>query len=231
MRIVGISLIALLILAPVAGAENVGSIFGAMSTAKATGKGQTTFSGTIGLTDHTSFLGSVNYGLSDRVDGRLRIGVVDADVFDTAIALGADVRWQIWDEDKMGAPSAGVKQKPFDMAVGGFMEWIDLDAEALGTFLISQTVFQMGGQVTGSHVIHFSNGGTLAPYGRLNLRYESQTIEFPTGTLFTGKVSESHMALGLNGGVAWGPTRNILLFGELQIDGNDGIFLGIDYKL
>jgi hypothetical protein len=112
------------------------------------------------------------------------------------------------------------------------VEWIDWDSEVLGISTVSMSVWQIGGQVTGSHTIHFSNGGTLAPYGRLNLRYEAISVElaatFPGATV---SASDSHMALGLNGGVAWGPTRNILLFGELQIDGNDGLFLGIDYKL
>jgi hypothetical protein len=35
--------------------------------------------------------------------------------------------------------------------------------------------------------------------------------------------------VGLNGGVQWQMTSTVALYTEFQIDGNDGIFLGIDF--
>ena len=119
MRVTVLTLIALLVLAPAVSAENIGLSFGSLTTAKATGKGQTTFSGTVGVTDNTTFVAGVNYGFSDKADGRFRVGLVDTDGFDTAFGLGGDIRWQIWDEDQMGTPSTGAKKKPFDMAALG----------------------------------------------------------------------------------------------------------------
>jgi hypothetical protein len=113
MKIALFALIALLALAPVASAENFGSLFGAMATGQATGRGNATLSGTLGLTDATSFIAGVTYGFSDKADGRFRLGVVENDGFDTQIALQGDVRWQIWNVEDMKA----AKPKPFDMSI------------------------------------------------------------------------------------------------------------------
>lgn len=231
MRVLLLTLLAVFVAAPLAGAGNFGSNFGYMATAKATGKGQTTIGGTVGFADNTTFTAGVSYGITDKADGRIRVGLADYNGFDTAVAVGGDMRWQLWDEDHMGTPATGMKQKPFDMSVGGFFEWTSLDAQVLGTSVLSMSVFQIGAAMSGSHTIHFSNGGTLAPYGRVNLRYEILSAEVASGTPFAVDISDSHIALGLNGGVAWGPSRDILLFAELQVDGNDGIFFGIDYSL
>jgi len=231
MRVLFLTLLVVLVAAPLASADNFGSSFGYMATAKATGQGQTTIAGTVGFADNTAFIAGVTYGLTDKADGRIRVGLADYDGFDTALAVGGDMRWQLWNEDHMGTPATGMKQKPFDMSLGGFFEWTSLDAQVQGVSLVSMSVFQIGAAMSGSHTIQFSNGGTLAPYGRVNLRYENMSAEVGSGTVFAVDVSDSHLALGLNGGVAWGPSRNILLFGELQIDGNDGIFFGIDYSL
>jgi hypothetical protein len=231
MRILVLTMLAVLVAAPLASADNFGSTFGYMATARATGQGQTTIAGTVGFADNTAFVAGVTYGLTDKADGRIRVGLADYDGFDTALAVGGDMRWQLWNEDHMGTPSTGMKQKPFDMSLGGFFEWTSLDAQVQGTSLMSMSVFQIGAAMSGSHTIQFSNGGTLAPYGRVNLRYEHMNAELGGGTVFAVDVSDSHLAMGLNGGVAWGPSRNILLFGELQVDGNDGIFFGIDYSL
>lgn len=231
MRVLLLTLLAVLVTVPLAWAGNFGSSLGSMATAKATGKGQTTIGGTVGFSDNTAFIAGINYGITEKADGRIRVGLADYDGFDTAVAVGGDMRWQLWDEDHMGTPATGMKQKPFDMSVGGFFEWTRLDTRILGTSVTSMSVFQIGAAMSGSHTIHFSNGGTLAPYGRVNLRYENLSAEVASGTLFATDVSDSHLALGLNGGVAWGPSRSILLFAELQVDGNDGIFFGIDYSL
>ena len=90
---------------------------------------------------------------------------------------------------------------PFDLSIGGFFEYID-------------EVFQIGAHVTGSKAYLLDNQQVLAPYGRFNVRLEDYD-------------SDSNVEFGLTGGVRWGITRNISLFGELQLDGNEAIFLGI----
>ncbi|MFQ5499995.1 MAG: hypothetical protein ACE5FH_10020 [Candidatus Zixiibacteriota bacterium] len=47
----------------------------------------------------------------------------------------------------------------------------------------------------------------------------------------TDNDSRSNLEFGLNGGVAWNVSRNLTLFGEFQLDGNDGIFFGLDFDI
>jgi hypothetical protein len=229
MKATALILMTLLVWAPMAAAENIGTFFGAMATAQATGQGQTTLNGTIGLADVTTYVGGLGYGFTDKMDGRIRIGALDESGFDTAIVLGGDLRWQLWDRDQ----ATGGSPKPFDFAVGGFMEWSDWDAEEFEPFTTSTSmrVLEIGFQTTGSRTFLMSNGSTLTPYGRLNIRHEnlSITIEdsgFPGGEM---SGSDSQIALGANAGVAWGVSDHFVLMGELQIDGNDGLFLGMNY--
>jgi len=226
MKITLTVLLALLVTASVSWADNIGTMFGSLSTAQAGGKGQTTLSGMLGVTDFTSFGGSLTYGVADRTDFRVKLGVGDEDYFNAAVLLGADVKWQLWDATSM---TPGVKQKPMDLAVGGFMEWSSWSAETQGTFIESERVFEAGFQVTGSRTYQMNNGTTWTPYGRANLRYERLSVNFAPGTF--GDASDGHMAVGLNGGVAWGVSQRVSLFGELQIDGNDGLFFGMNYRM
>jgi len=218
--------IAVLFLASSAGAENFGSVFGSMTTAQATGRGHSTLSGGVGLADATSFLAGFDYGFTDKMDGRLRVGLVDLDGLDAQLALNGDVRWQIWNTDETAL--SGTK-KPFDMAVGAFSEWMNVDTGSSFGASASLTVFQLGFQLLGSHSFPMSNGTALVPYGRLNLRWENQSMEFTDSLFGTVSASDSHAAAGLNAGMAWEVTPHVALLGEFQIDGNDGVFFGIDY--
>jgi hypothetical protein len=226
-----LSIMGLLVWVPLAGADNVGTFFGAMATAQATGKGQTTLNGTLGLADATTYVGGIEYGFSDKMDGRLRVGAVDDTGFDTGVVLGGDLRWQLWDRDK----STGASVKPFDLGLGGFMEWSHWDSQDIGLTFTSSTsvnVVEVGFQVTGSRTYQMSNGTTLTPYGRLNIREEHVSMTF-TDSQFPGETSasDSQVALGLNTGVAWGLSNDhVILMGELQLDGNDGLFLGVNYR-
>ena len=39
------------------------------------------------------------------------------------------------------------------------------------------------------------------------------------------------MKFGLNMGVAWEWTKSTTFYGEIQLDGNDGLFLGFDFDV
>ena len=51
--------------------------------------------------------------------------------------------------------------------------------------------------------IILGNGDLLTPYGRLNIRHESISVELASGVPLIADITESHMAIGFNGGVAW----------------------------
>jgi hypothetical protein len=179
-----------------------GSAFGNFSTAKTIGHGQGAFGLGVGIADATSFVGWFNYGLSLYTDGRLKLGLIDYDGDNTEITLGGDFKYQFWSV-------GGATGNSLDMALGGFFEYVDYG---------HSSVFQLGGQLLGSYPIILRNNTTLSPYGRFNVRLENYK-------------SGSELEFGLNGGAAWEITPTVTAYGEFQIDGNDGIFLGVDFKV
>lgn len=187
-----------------------GSAFGNLATAKAIGQGEGVFGVGVGVADATSFTGWFNYGMSEYVDCRLKLGLIDADGGDTEITFGADFKYQFWS-------ATGAVANPLDMAVGGFLEYVDYGPVS---------VFQVGGQLIGSYPFTLQGGTTLSPYGRFNLRLESVSLDVGGRS-----DSDSNLEFGLNGGVAWQVSPTVNVYGEFQIDGNDGIFLGIDFSV
>lgn len=180
----------------------VGSAFGCLTTATSLGQGHGNFGGGVGIADATSVFGTFSYGLSTYTDGRLRLGFRDNN--DANITFGADFKWQFW--------SVGQgRREPLDMAIGGFFEFVDAGGGS---------VFQFGGQLFASYPFQLSRGGTLSPYGRFNIRMESFS---------GGGASDTELEFGLNGGVAWKATPSVSFYTEFQLDGNDGIFFGIDF--
>ena len=191
----------------------IGSSFGCLSTARAAGMGKADFGAGLGFADGTSFFGSFTYGLSQYTEGRFKLGLIDDDDYDDAeVTLGADFKYQVWSYEKDGA-------RPLDMAVGGFFEYVDLGR---------LSVLQIGIHMIGSCPYAMTNGTTLSPYGRLNVRIESVSWD---DALPGRDDSKTHLRLGLNAGVCWEVTSTVDLFGEFQIDGNTGLFLGIDYNV
>lgn len=118
------------------------------------------------------------------------------------LADADDVRLAVYGDLKYQFLDAGPElDDPLDLAVGPFFEYLN-------------DVFQFGVQAIGSQLYHIKEGQTLEPYGRFNIRMESFK-------------SDSNMEIGINAGLRWGITSNISLFGELQFDGNDGLFIGL----
>lgn len=183
----------------------VGSAFGTLTTATTLGQGVGNFGGGVGIADATTAFATFSYGLSKYTDGRLKLGLRD-EASNTRLTFGADFKWQFW--------TAGQgRREPFDMAFGGAFEYVDL-----GGF----SVFQIGGNVVGSYPFKLGNGSTLSPYGRFNIRVEAAS---------GNNISSTNLDFGLNGGVAWNATRTVTFYGEFQLDGNNGVFLGIDLNV
>jgi hypothetical protein len=186
----------------------VGSAFGALATADPIGQGRGDFGFGVGIADATSFTGSFTYGLSQYVNGRFKLGLVDTDISDTRVVFGGDFAWQFLGVDMD-------RNRPFDLAAGGLIEYASFEGSS---------VLQIGGHLTGSYPFKLSNGSVLIPYGRFNVRMESLSWDTPVAG---ADDSDSNLEVGLNGGLKWTLTSSVALFGEFQIDGNDGVFFGL----
>lgn len=194
--------------------DAIGSAFGTLSTAQVVGQGKGSLGMGVGAADMNSFFGFFAYGMSPSTEGRLKLGVADESNVDAKVTFGLDFHYQMMDADV-------TRQDPLDLAVGGFMEYVDFDG---------LSVFQIGADLIGSHPFDLSNNTTLTPYGRFNVRLERYKVEV---NVLGQKVSssESELKFGLSLGTGWDMTPNFGLFGEFQFDGNDGLFVGLRYRV
>lgn len=213
----GVLMCALIMTGSASAADAAGTVFGNLSTANALGQGRADFTAGVGLADATSFFGMFNYGLSKYMNGRLKLGLSDpGNGADTKVVFGADLLWQIWDFVPVGPERQGGGKYPFDMAVGGMFEYADYGAVS---------VLELGGFALGSYPVRLRNGSTLSPYGRLNIRLESISFDYP------GVDGDSNLEFGINGGLKWQVTTATSVFGEFQFDGNDGVFFGLNFNV
>jgi len=208
-RILVMAAVLLIAIFPVTEAlgDSVGLASGNLTTANACGFGVGYFGGILGLGDNmTSFIGSLNYGFSQYTEGRAKFGIVDGDGTDATIFLGADLKYQLLDRNDPN------QNATFDLALGGFFEWEDFDPFS---------VLQLGGNVIGSIPYRFPGGQRLIPYSRVNIRLER---------LSAGGNSDTNLELGLNLGAKFEMSTEMSFYGELQIDGNTGLFLGTEIR-
>ena len=105
------------------------------------------------------------------------------------------------------------KSQPMDMAFGAFLEFVNY-AHA--------DVWEIGGNYIASIPYRFDSGNRLIPYGRANLRLEK--ISFERGD------DDSDLRFGVNFGVKYELSSEMNIYGELQIDGNTGLFLGLEIR-
>ena len=219
---------------PVAAAG--GSVFGTQSTAVALGQGNANGAVTLGLADITSFVGTFDYGMSKFTTGRMKLGFADANKSDMAISLGGEIRWQVWsaansmagkgNKNRKGNLTRKANQKPFDLSIGVMTEYLSIDKKAATLVTYSTSIFQFGGFLLGSHAFVTNGGKMITPYGRFSVRLEDTNFEDNSG-----KVSNSDIEIGFNTGVSYQFTNTMNIYGEIQMDGNDGLFIGVDFKV
>ncbi|MCP4703559.1 MAG: hypothetical protein GY865_03035 [candidate division Zixibacteria bacterium] len=214
-RLYKIALVAMLALCPASIFANdaIGMATGNLTTADVAGFGVGYVGGHVGiLDDATVIFGSLTYGLSDYTEGRVKIGFSDLDGSDTdpKLILGVDFKYEFMDYyDKNG-------KQPMDMAFGGFLEYVDYGAIS---------VLELGGNYIASIPYRFKSGRRLIPYGRVNLRLESISVDIPGGN------NDSDFKFGLDLGVKYELTTEMNLYGEFQFDGFSGLFLGLDVRM
>lgn len=172
----------------------MGSSFGCLTTARTLPTGAGLAGLGVGITDghRNSVAGSLSYGLSDYIDGTIKMGLSDADK--VRATVGVELKYQFLN-------AGPALNDPLDLAAGMFAEYL-------------KDTYQIGLSLTGSRSFALGAAQLLSPYVRFSMRVEG----------YSGK---SEIELGFHGGVRWGVTENISIFGELQLDGNEGIFIGL----
>jgi hypothetical protein len=190
------------------GDESCGLATGNLTSADACGFGV----GYVGLfggwgDDATSVFGTITYGFSDYTEGRFKFGFSDLDVprSDPQIMVGFDFKYELLDYyDKL-------RKNPCDLALGAFTEYVDYEGFS---------EFELGGNIIGSIPYRFESGYKLVPYSRINIRLER----------YSNHGSESDFRAGLNFGAKFELSSEFNMYGELQVDGNTGLFIGAEIR-
>lgn len=189
---------------------SLGLVSGNMSTADACGYGMGYTGVYLGYgQDASVVLGVIRYGFSPYSEGRIKLGFsdLDAPATDPKMFYGLDLKYKFMDyNDKM-------INYPLDMAVGILIEYVGYESES---------ILELGVNLIGSIPYRFKSGRRIIPYLRTNIRLEKTSSELVAGQ------SESNFRVGCNPGVKYELSSHVDLYGEVQIDGNTGLFVGIE---
>ncbi|MEW5701190.1 MAG: hypothetical protein AB1792_03050 [Candidatus Zixiibacteriota bacterium] len=181
------------------------SLFGQVSTARPLDRGTQDIGGFLGVFENsTGFFGQYRRGLFSQGDGGLQFGVVDPDGGgDVGVGFGGDLKFTV-----MSAAS----RDPFDLGLGPRVGFFSYGGA---------TLLQLGGSVVISRDYTVSNGGYLSPYGAVNMRMES----------VSNGASETEFQIGAQAGLKWEITDLIDVLGEVVLDDELGIIIGLNFKL
>jgi len=190
-------------------AKSIGLATGNLTTADAAEYGVGYVGGFVGFGDEAAAVfGSITYGISEYTEGRVKFGFSDRDAPDTdpQFLFGLDVKYELMDYyDKL-------RKNPFDLATGGFIEYVNYEGFS---------TVELGGNLIGSLPFRFESGQRLIPYSRINLRWERYS---------SGGESDSYFRGGLNIGTKFELNSDFGFYGEIQIDGNTGVFGGLEMR-
>lgn len=200
--------------------------FGQVSTARTLVRGANDAGGYIGIFDgFTTLFGQYRRGLSTNMDFGLQAGLIDPDArgADAGLILGGDVKWNVM--------SAGYD--PFDLALGARGSFYDIS---------SVSVFSLGGAVIISRDYAIEGGGILAPYGSVNIRLEHasydevESLNAPglSAARFNGHGiddDDTNLEIGGTAGVKWELSDFVDALGEIVLDEDWGLVLGLNFKL
>ncbi|MEW5925295.1 MAG: hypothetical protein AB1746_15035 [Candidatus Zixiibacteriota bacterium] len=191
-------------------ADSGGLFTGNLTTADAVGTGVGYFGGFVGFGDNMSTVyGTFTYGMAEYTDIRFKLGFSDIDYHDSdpKIMLGFDFKYEIMDYDDT------LHKNPFDFAAGAFLEYADYDYSPM---------LEFGGNLIGSIPYRFKSGQKLIPYARINVRMERIDPEWGD--------ANTDFEAGMNLGAKFEMTTDFNLYGEFELDGNTGIYLGLEVR-
>jgi len=192
--------------------DSPGPASGFLNTADAVGAGVGLIGGSVGFGDDAAAVyGSFTYGIADYTDIRFKLGFADLDAPDSdlELLLGFDFKYELLDY------SDTLQNNPLDFALGAFIEYVDYEGFP---------ILELGGNIIGSIPYQFDNGYRIVPYACLNIRMERVDYD-------AADESDTDIQGGLNLGTKFELSDDLNLFGEFQLDGNTGIYLGLDVRV
>jgi hypothetical protein len=170
--------------------------------------------------DAFSIFGQARYGIARYLDLGLKMGMIDWSPgygeSNTGLTMGGDFKYWFMEQ---------LTGDPLDVSFGGGTEYLNVSDYSL---------FSLGTNIVASYRITYTEGKTVTPYGRLNVRWEKHSFKGslvqPLG-LEGGNTSDSDINVALALGAELKIASALFLVGELQIDDNVGFLTGINYNV
>lgn len=204
-------------------------LLGQVTTAKTLKPGTQDLGGFVGAFDHsTTVFGQYRRGISNSLDFGIQAGLIDHDYHgsDASVILGGDLKFNVM---ATGAD-------PFDMA---------LDARTLFYDVGPYSLFSLGGSVIISRDYRLTQGSLLTPYGGVNIRmdhtsFDTNDINFSSVIKHGNHAplqaaandnNDTEINIGAVAGVKWELSDLIDALGEVVMDDDWGLVLGLNFKL
>jgi len=212
-------------LAAVAAVPVHAQLLGQVTTAKTLQPGTQDLGGYLGAFDGaTTVFGQYRRGISSNVDFGVQAGIIDHGP-DASVIFGGDLKFNIM----------STATDPFDLALDARSSFYDVG---------SVSVFALGGSVIISRDYPLTQGTLLTPYGGVNVRIEHASFDYD-GSNFEGMSArrlnigaaaavddnETDLDIGGVAGVKWELSDLIDALGEVVIDDDWGLVIGLNFKL
>ena len=194
---------------------------GQLSTAQTQNKGETMLGAYLGVYDDAfSLFGQFRYGMFTYLDFGFKMGMLNLDPGygegKAGLIFGGDVKYWFLERES---------DDPLDLSFGGGMEFLKITDYSL---------FTLGGNVIASYEFEYGSQKSVAPYGRLSLRWERANFRgswHPIGGDKKGDWTDDDMGVALSLGADLKLWQDFNLVGELQIDDNVGFVAGVNYRI
>ena len=201
-------------LAAVAAVPVHAQLLGQVTTAKTLQPGTQDLGGYLGAFDGaTTVFGQYRRGISSNVDFGVQAGIIDHGP-DASVIFGGDLKFNIM----------STATDPFDLALDARSSFYDVG---------SVSVFALGGSVIISRDYPLTQGTLLTPYGGVNVRIEHASFDYDLNARAAAAVDDNETDLDIGGvaGVKWELSDLIDALGEVVIDDDWGLVIGLNFKL
>jgi hypothetical protein len=165
--------------------------------------------------DAFSIFGQFRYGIARYFDVGLKMGMINWSPgygeSNAGLTVGGDLKYWFMEQ---------VAGDPLDVSFATAAEYLNVP---------EFSIFSLGCNVIASYEIKYTEGKSVTPYGRLNIRWERQSFPHKPQTGEKGLWRDDEMDVALTMGAELKISSDFNLIGELQIDDNVGFVAGVSY--
>ena len=193
-------------------------LFGQISSAQSLESGSIDAGAFVSVFEHATVLfGQYRQGLWRNGDFGIQAGFVDPEGGDVGLALGGDLKFWVMSVEK---------NTPFDLAIQPRVGYFGMD---------NVSVFTLGASAVISRDYGLSQG-SLTPYGAINMRvehfsFDNAVVPVTLSAKASSGGDDSNFEIGAIAGLKWDVSKSFDILGEVVLDDDIGLTVGLNFKL